>query len=44
MEIRLAIALTPKDGEVQNILRIQMVALCYIWLSTLSGYNNGAFL
>ena len=39
-----AMALTPKEGEVQNVPRIQIVALYYMWLSILNRYNNSAFL
>ena len=44
MGIRPAIALTPNNREVWNMLRIQIVTLCCIWLSILSGYDNGALL
>jgi len=44
MEISPAMALIPKEGKVQNAPRIQVVALCCIWLSNPSRYDNSAFL
>ncbi len=44
MEISPAMALTLKEGEVQNMPRIQVAALCCMWLSNPSRYDNSAFL
>ena len=40
----LAIASIPIEGEVQKAPKIHIAALCYILLSLLIGYDNGALL
>jgi len=42
--MRPTIGLMPKNSEVQKVPKIQIVALCYILLSLLIGYERDALL
>jgi len=44
MGIRLAMASIPKEGKVQNALRIQRAALLCMSLKTLNGYDSSILL
>jgi len=44
ISIRPTIALIPNEGEIQNAPSIQIAALYYMTLRTLSGYDNEALL
>ena len=44
MWIRLPVALTPKEDEVQKMPRIQMSALFCILFNSLRGYESGTLL